>query len=161
MIDLYLDLDGVFADLQKKVIDIFGRGYEDIPSSELWATLGKESHLFRNLEMIPNSIKLFEFVQTIPNVRLSILTSLPNPTENLYTASIDKILWVDDNLSKTISVNTVYGGIHKAAFVKHPSDILIDDLTRNINAWSAAGGTGILHTSVESTISQLKIIFDL
>ena len=34
--------------------------------------------------------------------------------------------------------------------------ILIDDHKKNIREWEAAGGTGVLHVNVNSTIKQLK-----
>ena len=36
------------------------------------------------------------------------------------------------------------------------SDILIDDKASTIDNWNSVGGTGILHTSTENTIKQLK-----
>ena len=35
-------------------------------------------------------------------------------------------------------------------------NVLIDDRPKNIEAWEAAGGIGILHTSAADTIDQLK-----
>ena len=35
-------------------------------------------------------------------------------------------------------------------------NILIDDYIKNIREWQAAGGTGIHHTDVRKTISELK-----
>jgi hypothetical protein len=37
-----------------------------------------------------------------------------------------------------------------------PNSILIDDNVKNIADWIGAGGIGILHTSAEDTIKQLK-----
>jgi hypothetical protein len=37
-----------------------------------------------------------------------------------------------------------------------PNHILIDDRLSNIEQWRAAGGIGILHTSSDETITQLK-----
>ena len=36
------------------------------------------------------------------------------------------------------------------------NSILIDDYSKNIEQWRAAGGIGILHTSAEDTIKQLQ-----
>ena len=36
------------------------------------------------------------------------------------------------------------------------SDILIDDKASTINTWNATGGTGIIYTSADHTIKQLK-----
>jgi hypothetical protein len=34
--------------------------------------------------------------------------------------------------------------------------VLIDDRQKNLDAWEKHGGIGILHTSAEDTINQLK-----
>ena len=44
---------------------------------------------------------------------------------------------------------------NKQDYAKENS-ILIDDLKPTIDEWNAKGGIGILHTSAESTIKQLK-----
>ena len=36
------------------------------------------------------------------------------------------------------------------------NNVLIDDRPKNIEAWEAAGGIGIIHTSAKNTIEQLK-----
>ena len=38
-----------------------------------------------------------------------------------------------------------------------PNRILIDDYSETIERWRAAGGKGILHTSADDTIKQLKM----
>ena len=48
---------------------------------------------------------------------------------------------------------------HEFMHRKHSEkQILIDDRTDNIDAWSAAGGIGILHTTAEESIRMLKEI---
>jgi hypothetical protein len=44
---------------------------------------------------------------------------------------------------------------HKKDFAG-PNNILIDDRIDNVNGWIDAGGIGILHTSAENTINELK-----
>ena len=66
-------------------------------------------------------------------------------------------------LSEQVS-NEIYGIVNEEIFVpasqkssfatlKH---ILIDDMQKNIDAWRAAGGKAILHTSAPKTIEALK-----
>ena len=50
-----------------------------------------------------------------------------------------------------------YSGTQKGAFAEKGS-VLIDDRQVNIDAWEANGGIGILHTSAENTINQLKAL---
>ena len=74
---------------------------------------------------------------------------------------IGKMLWLrkvhSDLFPNTPKVN------FKPAKEKHQvkptltkSDILIDDKASTINTWNTTGGTGILHTSADDTIQQLK-----
>ena len=44
----------------------------------------------------------------------------------------------------------------KWAFAIDPTDILIDDTDRKIKPWVEKGAIGILHTSTQNTISELK-----
>jgi hypothetical protein len=37
-----------------------------------------------------------------------------------------------------------------------PDKILIDDMEQTINEWNKGGGIGILHTSADNTIKELK-----
>ena len=45
---------------------------------------------------------------------------------------------------------------HQVKSTLTKTDILIDDKQSTIDNWNAAGGTGILHTSADKTISKLK-----
>jgi hypothetical protein len=157
-INVYLDLDGVMVNLDKKIQEVFGTEYKNISPNILWDTLGDIPNLFLNLEPMPNYLTLFNFLKQLESngtIHLEILTSLPYSTKKLVTSKQDKTAWVREYLDKDIVVNTVVGGAKKAKFVKHPTDILIDDLERNIIAWQTAGGIGILHKSNGYTIAGL------
>lgn len=158
MINVYCDLDGVMVNLDKKIQEIFGTAYKNIPSNVLWNTLGDIPDLFLNLEPMTNYLTLFTVLKTLENngiIHLEILTSLPYSTKKLVTSKQDKIAWVRKYLDKNIKINTVVGGAKKTKFVKYPTDILIDDLERNITAWENAGGIGILHKSIAHTIAAI------
>ena len=158
MINVMLDLDGVMVNLDKKIQEVFGTDYKNVPSNVLWNTLGEIDNLFLNLEPMPSYLTLFNYLQQLHNtgvIKLEILTSLPYSTKKLVTSKQDKTEWVRQYLDKNIKVNTVVGGAKKAKFVTQPTDILIDDLERNITAWQNAGGVGILHKSVAYTIAAI------
>ena len=146
------------VNLDKKIQEIFGTAYKNIPSNVLWDTLGDIPDLFLNLEPMANYLTLFTVLKTLENnsiIHLEILTSLPYSTKKLVTSKRDKIAWVRKYLDKNIKVNTVVGGAKKSKFVKYPTDILIDDLERNITAWENTGGIGILHKSIAQTIDAI------
>lgn len=157
-INVMLDLDGVMVNLDKKIQEVFGTAYKNVPSNVLWDTLGDIPNLFLNLEPMPNYLTLFNVLKALESnglIHLEILTSLPYSTKKLVTSKQDKTEWVRQYLDKDIKVNTVVGGAKKSKFVTQPTDILIDDLERNITAWQNAGGVGILHKSVAYTIAAI------
>lgn len=168
MVTVMLDLDGVMVDLDKFIHEIFNRDYKDsvkdIGADVLWGKLGEIPHMFLNLDPMPNYKTLYNYLKSLEKanvIHLEILTSLPYSTNKLVTARQDKIDWVKQYLDKDIVVNTVVGGAKKAKFVKTPTDILIDDMQKNIDAWNAAGARGILFVNNSDTIAQLDRLLGL
>lgn len=158
---LNLDLDGVFPDFYSTAHRILGRPYRELTGAQAWGVLDTVPHLFRDLPPLHDAMRLWEGVQAFAEreggVALRVLSALPQLTNELRTAPGDKRHWVRHHLSPTMPVILVEGGKAKARFAR-PGDILIDDLERNILAWRAAGGLGILHTDAESTLRQLDNI---
>lgn len=149
---IYLDLDGVFADFKKRFKEIVHFDYETDPAGA-WKRLDQVDHLFLTLEPFPYAHEMFTIIQSY-GVETKMLTALPRTTGKLNTAAADKTAWVRQHLSSTIEVICTDGWSGKAAYA-HPAAILIDDMQRNIDAWRAAGGVGIRHTSQEDTLMQL------
>jgi hypothetical protein len=70
-----------------------------------------------------------------------------------------KKMWIAKNLSN-VGKEIFVPASQKSTFAtsKH---ILIDDMQKNIDAWRAASGKAILHTSTPKTIEILKEKYDL
>lgn len=146
---IFLDVDGVFADFDGRMRELVGEYKQH--GNEIWEPIGKIDNFFYKLDMLPGCLKLVTMLQ---HHDLEFLTALPIPTGKLVTADADKRKWLAEHVSRKIKVNTVIGGKNKALYLKdHPRAILIDDYKRNIDVWHNAGGFGILHTSVENTLS--------
>jgi hypothetical protein len=62
--------------------------------------------------------------------------------------------WINKNLSN-VNKEIFVPASQKVDSVA-PNHILIDDMQKNIDAWKAAGGKAILHTSASKTIEALK-----
>ena len=62
--------------------------------------------------------------------------------------------WINSNLKNVGGIKLVPAN-EKQKFA-NPNAILIDDRTSNIQQWIDKGGIGILHTSADETIKQLK-----
>jgi hypothetical protein len=159
-IDVFLDLDGVFADFYGFTSTVLDKPYKEMNPADAWAVLDKIPNLFQNLPMLDDGRKLWSYLRVLERhgaVRLQILSALPWPTNALSTAPDDKRCWVYWALSPDIPVVLAESGPAKALYAR-PGAILIDDLQRNIDAWNAARGTGILHVSSETTITTLLTI---
>lgn len=152
--DIYFDLDGLFADFFPVAERILGRPYADVPPAEAWRVLSQVPHLFRHLPLLPGSLAMLDEVAHHGN-RVAILTALPQPTGLLVTADADKRGWVAEFASPTLRVITIEGGVNKRQYA-HPFAVLVDDSARNLEHWRAAGGIGILHTDVETTLAELR-----
>lgn len=157
---IYLDLDGVFVDFNKKMIELLGPDYKKLNVHTFWREVGKEKNLFLDLDETEDAQSLFQSIKQIAEEakqELSFLTAIPYSTGNLSTSRDDKIAWVRKHLSKIIPVYTVVGGINKAKYAKE-GDILIDDTEKNLVAWGNVGGIAIFHQTNSSSPTILRLI---
>ena len=152
---LFVDLDGVMADLDKHVEAISGKTFIELRASGSGFTEFVEKEraqgftVFDELDKMPDADQLWNYI-----VKYSpdILTATGTPIEK---ATAEKIRWVHDNLSGFDNIFTTVSGAHKQKYAA-PNHILIDDRDKAILPWREAGGIGILHTSAADTIAQLK-----
>lgn len=156
---LYVDLDGVLADLTSYVEKLLGisiRTQSDgnwHNDDEIWdqiRALDGEPN-FDQLPMLPDAKELWTFL-TAGGRKPHILTATGYP-EDVNAAKKRK--WVAKHLSNTGKVHTVLKSKMKAEFAA-PNHILIDDRTKSTRPWKQAGGIAIHHKSAAKTIAKLK-----
>ncbi len=154
---IFVDLDGVMADLDKHVLDLTGKTFPQLRKNDqddgfqnfVNAERAKGHSVFGELDPMPDAQQLWDY---IVKYNPSILTATGEPVAE---ATAEKIRWVMDNLSGFDKIHTVKKSILKAEYAQ-PNHILIDDREKSINPWTKAGGIGVLHTSAADTISQLQ-----
>lgn len=148
---LYLDLDGVMADFDAHFPATFGLDHRGIADDALWATINAHPSYFRDMPPCPGAVAFF---RTIEHLDPIILTACP---KSAYAhVARQKRAWVREHLSKDVVILPVMGGKSKPLFMHAPGDILIDDFTRNTDAWTAEGGIAILHKTFAETSAKLR-----
>lgn len=154
---LYLDLDGVFCDFDKRATELFnGKHPKDdlnLPDSRMWPVLANSKEkggFFASLEWLPGSDKLWNLVK---NLNPTILTGVPHGN----WAAPQKRVWVAREMGpyECITCLSKDKQLHAGA-----GRLLIDDRKKNIDQWVAMGGEAIHFTSVEQAIAELDR-FDL
>lgn len=152
----FLDADGVICDFEKKVSEINRLEFHKIPRGKMWRSVEEYDKnvepFFESLDLMPDAMQLFNFVKD-NFINYFILTACGNTPKN---AAQQKRNWFKKHFGNII-VKTVQDSHQKAQFAS-PTSILIDDRSKSIDPWVAAGGIGILHTSAADTIEKLKKI---
>ena len=150
--EIYCDMDGVLCDFDKRFKE-FSNG---IPPEEFENQHGKKEFwkLISNqgvgfwvgIPWMPDGKELWEHIKPYnPS-----LLSAPSSEES---SRLGKRLWVKNNIPGTKLI--LRPAPQKQEFAKSNA-ILIDDKESNIEQWNNRGGIGILHTSTNDTLKQLK-----
>ena len=158
---IYFDLDQVLADFNRGVAELCGLEYKEennlTPAADtvMWGKIREVDHFYDKLKLMQGAKKLFDAVYGKYANRCEILTGIPKPKRGILRAGEDKINWVRRHLSEDIVVNIVFKE-QKPEYCTGKDCILIDDNSKNIEAWEAMGGTGILFKSAEKTMTILE-----
>jgi PAS domain-containing protein len=155
---VYLDMDGVLANFNKRFEDISGMSPKEFESKygkkEFWKLIDEDNKIsfWVGIEPMPGAADL---VKAVKKYNYELLTS-PSSKKQSY---LGKILWVrnhSDILGGKPRIN------FKRASEKHEikpelakTDILIDDREDTIGRWNAAGGTGIHYKSISQVLNDL------
>ena len=151
---LYLDMDGVLCDFNKRYTEIFNVSPEitrDNKSFNGYFDKFIEDKQFATLDWIPGAIDALSYISKLP-VQVEILSSTARD-EFYDQISKQKIIWLK-NRGIDFPSTFVPGKKHKYKFAT-PDSIIIDDTKSVITDWEKAGGIAIHHTDWNTTISKL------
>lgn len=151
---VFLDSDGVLADFDSRAVELLeGRRIHEVPKGLLWARIERYDRevakFFETLPLMPNAAMLVEFVQANFDFG-GILTATGYTPKD---GAAQKARWYAQHFPG-VKVICVDKSADKA--VHALGAILVDDRTKSLDPWIEKGGIGILHTSVEDTIEQLR-----
>jgi len=154
-ITLYLDMDGVLANFDKAY-----HSYDyPLNDAKKFRSSVLNHKIFTDLELMPDAQELLNFVATLENIKIEILTSVGTLNiEQGEAGKEQKLYWLNKHNIK-YKANFVKGKAEKANYAD-PYSILIDDSIGCITPFIKAGGYGILHTSAEESIKELKNILN-
>lgn len=156
MIRVYLDMDGVLADFDKRAMEILGvvpRDFEGQQGAQaLWDKLDERDDFFSSLAPMPDCFDLVEGVKKL-GFHPTILTGTPK--RNTLRAATQKREWVARNLGKEYEVITCPSK-DKCLHMEKVGDVLIDDWEKWQSRWEDRGGRFILHTSAKDSLNRLK-----
>ena len=156
---VYLDMDGVLADFDKRFEDLSGmlpRNFEEkYGKNKFWDFIDEE-----------NKVKFWVGIPVMPGVP-SLINAVKKYDYEILTSPsakkqsrLGKILWVRKH--KNLFDRDPYINFKKAK-EKHlikpnlqKTDILIDDRLDTINRWNEAGGTGVHYQNINQVLKDLK-----
>jgi hypothetical protein len=150
-LDLHIDLDGVLANYDKAYRLLGGDPAEKGATKAM--RLKPHQHFYRDLELMPDAMELWNFVK---QYHPSILSAASNYLAK--TSRPDKLEWVEKHLHMTGPKVVVVNYPNEKVRHCKPGSILVDDSVKNCAEWEKAGGIAILHTSAADTIHKLKSI---
>ena len=153
---LFVDLDGVLASFDNGVKKLMPEFIDGDPSQKgkMWKKIKEYQkqggEFWFDLELTNDAVVLWDFVDQFEGTE--ILTAYGDPS---FGAADQKIRWVKKYLGDDVKVNLVRTSKEKANYA-NSNTILIDDRSKSIDPFVAAGGKGILHTSAADTIKKLQ-----
>lgn len=155
MYRIAFDSDGVIADFDTLVYEILGqRHIHEVPKGTMWREIERYDRevapFFESLEIMPGAVEMLEFAREHFDEVFILTASGYTPADGAE----QKRRWYARHFPD-IRVEVVPKSPDKARFAT-PTTVLIDDRTKSIDPWVAAGGIGILHTSPHDTIAQLR-----
>lgn len=153
---IYVDLDGVLADMESYLWSRYGYNWRKEIEKPNWGSIAVlDQRIYRDLPIMQGALDLMTYLnETYYDVE--VLTAIPKRA--LFPEAVnDKRDWVYKHIDPNMKVNFGPYAQDKQYWCK-PSDILIDDMEINIEQWRNKGGIGILHLSTEQTIKELNLL---
>lgn len=152
-LQVFLDLDGVFADFDARVKRLSGKHPNQLERSRLWKIINADKRFFAELELIEGCLALWEATKDLEPVFLT-----GAPSSKVFQEQ--KREWVSRIFGPEFTVHVVPKKRKQEFSGKHK--VLIDDTPENIEQWIAAGGHGILHKGDHaSTVQALRQLVEL
>jgi hypothetical protein len=153
---IYLDMDGVIADFNKKYKEMFSispKAAEQDKKFEPFFNEFIEKQGFATLELMPDAINLMNYLRKT-GIPIEILSSTSSERRDAQIRP-QKMKWLHDHQIE-FPVILVQGAHLKKDFAS-PEALLIDDTSKNIDEWRREGGIGIHYTDYISCVAIMSM----
>ena len=154
---LYLDIDGVLCNFNKRYAELFGKtaaeSRERKEFTHEWKQFINEGN-FATLDYFPGALELLEFANSLEGIKVEILSSSGGHTYHDEVTNQKKLWLKEHNIN--YHANITPGSRLKANYANGAKTILVDDTDYVIEGFIDKGGIGILHRDVGETIRLIK-----
>jgi len=153
---IYLDMDGVIADFNKRYKELYKiepKEADTYKTFDKFFTMFIAERQFAKLDLMPDAMELINYLRSL-KIPTEILSSTSSEKRDAEIRE-QKIEWLN-NQNIEFPVNLVPGKRFKRDF-SNSNSLLIDDTSQNIDQWRVEDGIGILHTDAITTIGILKM----
>ncbi len=158
---LFIDMDGVAADFDKKIVDIFGKPFERKASEEkvnFWHYTFTPK-FFEELEPAPDLNECIDELWDIYKGNVRFLTALPLHRKDLaYQCTESKMKWVRQHVRKPVPVTFGPFAIDKQHHCLGSHCHLLDDNKKNITQWIDRGGIAFYQDSIDNLKERVEDI---
>jgi len=144
--EIFLDMDGVLSDFDKHARD---HGKFDAKGQPKWDEL--DFGWWSTMPAFDGMKKFYEDMKEFGKVRM--LTA-PTPRTACFHG---KAVWVEKQWGHWGLLDLIICRAQDKNLLARPNHILVDDRQKNIDAWVAAGGIGVLHKGdYADTIARVR-----
>ena len=146
---LFLDVDGVMADFDAHVAARFGSGPRELGDERLWRMVADRSDFWTDIPLKAGALELWEVAKDHDPI---FLTGCPR--SDFDRAAAHKRAWLEAHFGDVPVITCL--SRDKAAHIKAPGDILVDDFIANVKRWEKAGGRAIWYRNPAQGLRDLK-----
>ena len=150
---IYSDMDGVLVDFDTRFKEFSGgiepQDYVDqFGLEKFWELIDEKVgvRFWVGMDWMSDGLTYWDYIKKYKPILLSA------PSRHKHS-QIGKRMFAKKHLPTS---KLILAFAHQKKDYANENSILIDDRSKNIDQWRAAGGIGILHTDAASTIEKLK-----
>jgi 5'-nucleotidase len=135
---LFLDSDGVFADFDQHIFNLFGCYPREMDDADMWAKANANPEFWSDMPLKPGALELWE---AVIHTKPTVLTGCPK--SDYDRAVTHKLAWWERHFGHTQVITCL--SRDKALHMKNPGDWLVDDMVKNCKRWEKAGGNAFVY----------------